>query len=262
MHILDFHIAHLWQSKGVSFVIATVIDTAGSTPRLQGSQMIINQEEFYGSIGGGTIEYEVIQAARQIINHSNDNIAPSPKRFIILNKHLSHDLGMCCGGKMSILLQAYIPSPRLWIYGAGHIATALAQQAALLDFPCTIVDARAEWANNQRFPKQIEVCCEDICEEIRLSPPQVQDFAFVCTHDHVLDEDIMTLLLTKSLRYLALIGSRRKWAQFKKRLQAKGINESRLAEVSCPAGLSINAQTPAEIAISIMAEIIQRKAEI
>ena len=253
--MFNFYLAHQWQSQAIPFVIATVMETSGSTPRLQGTQMLINAKQIDGSIGGGRIEYEIIQSARQMLATSHK----VTNHLEIISKHLSHDLAMCCGGSMTVALQAYIPTARLWIYGAGHVATALAQQASLLQWPCTVVDERTQWADPQRFATDIDVRCEDICEEIRMHPPQINDYAFVCTHDHALDEDIMTLLLQKPIHYLALIGSQRKWLQFQKRLRAKGIDPVRLEQVSCPAGLSIEAQTPMEIAISIVAELIQIK---
>ena len=163
---------------------------------------------------------------------------------------------------MTVSIQAYTMGARLWIYGAGHVSTALAQQASLIEMPCVVVDERDMWADSKRFAPSTEVICENICEEIRLNPPQAQDYVFVCTHDHALDEEIMSLLLPRSLTYLALIGSQRKWIQFRKRLHAKGITNEQLDRVSCPAGLNISADTPAEIAISIIAEIIQLKSKI
>lgn len=239
--------------SGERFMIATVTDCGGSTPRGLGAQIVITPSHIFGTIGGGAIEQRVIEEARMILSSS-----PSPNPLSWLTVHLSHDLGMCCGGTMTVMLQDYPSSPRLYIFGAGHIGTALAEVALTVDFRVTVLDDREEWADPSRFSKQLSIICDDLEHWLSSHPLSSQDYAVVCTYDHPLDERLIGKLSQSPLSYLGLIGSRAKWARFKKRLERAG-KSPYLDQVRSPMGLSIGAQSPSEIAISVAAELIQTR---
>ena len=252
IHPSLFELAHSFEKQSIRFVTCTVIEVSGSTPRLQGTWMIVCQDQQYGTIGGGAFEYEIITQARALLNqpttHSNTQT---------IETHLVHDLGMCCGGKMKVFLQRQLPPPQLWIYGAGHVSQALIQITPILEYKAIVVDERSEWINQITCSPWVETRLEDPVEEVRLNPPNPQDLVIVITHDHAVDEDLMRLILRAPPQYVGMIGSRRKWARFQKRLSAAGIPLNILDQVHSPIGLEIGAQTPSEIAISILGELIQ-----
>ncbi len=234
------------------FVLCTVVDTGGSTPRLAGSSMAVEPDALHGTIGGGEMERRVAEAARALL--------ADPRRHAdTWSAHLVRDLGMCCGGQMKVFMQKVEPAPRLWIYGAGHVGTALAAAAQGAGFAVTVVDARAEWADPSRFPADVTVLDAEPEDHLKTAPPPEDAFVVVVTHSHPLDEALIRRLLEAPPRYLGLIGSRGKWARFRQRLSARGVTDDQLAQVRCPVGLDIGAETPAEIAISIVAELVKAR---
>ena len=149
------------------------------------------------------------------------------------------------------------PRPRLWIFGAGHVGTELAAVAGETGFDVVVVDERDEWADSSRFPSSIEVHDADPIDLIRAGRVDEGDWVVVMTHSHPLDEDIIRLLLPVSLSFLGMIGSRGKWARFVQRFRARDVPDEQIERVYCPVGLDIGAQTPAEIALSIVAQLVQ-----
>ena len=239
-----------WSNARRPFVVATVIDTGGSTPRLAGTTMGVVDDAIVGTVGGGAFEKRVIDDARQLLG--------DPKRHTHhVDVHLVRDLAMCCGGKMSVFMHKVEAAPRLWIYGAGHVGTALAHAAIAAGFEVQIVDGREDWAVAERFPSSAEVIDDEPEDHARLTPPDPRDYAVVVTHSHALDEILIRLLAPRRLRFLGLIGSRRKWASFRQRLIDRSIAETDLDRVQCPIGLDIGAQTPEEIAVSITGQLVR-----
>lgn len=240
-----------WSAGGYAFVLAVVTDTGGSTPRLAGTFMFISAESTSGTVGGGAFEHRVIETARSLLR-------PGAPATAVVDVHLVRDLGMCCGGRMTAFLTRTEARPTLWIFGAGHIGTALAAQARLADIGVRVVDDRAEWARPERFDADVQVVDadpEDLLDRDGEGPSR-GDWAVVTTHSHPLDEALVRRLATRDLGYLGLIGSRAKWARFRARLLDRGVPAEALERVRCPVGLDLGASTPAEIAVSIVAELI------
>lgn len=241
------------EAKGEAFVAATIIEARGSTPREIGAKMAILSDRIEGSLGGGAFEARVIEQARAQLESGGASIAR-------LKIHLGRDLGMCCGGEAEVLFELRQPAPELWIFGAGHIGTALSQCAFNSGFVVCVIDPRAEWARADRFlpgVKVIDAEPEDLLE--RGPGPRDRDFVVIATHSHPLDEDLIRRLCARPLGFLGLVGSRAKWARFRDRLLARGIAEDDLNRVRCPVGLEIQAETAQEIAVSIVAELISKK---
>src|SRR5262249_18368931 len=138
-----FEILTRWRREGRRFVLATVVETRGFTPRGPGAKMLVEPAEIHGTIGGGASEDEVVREARALLERGGS---------ATLRRHLTRELGMCCGGEMAIFLEVLEPAPALVIFGAGHIAKPLAAVAAGCGFAVTVVDGRAEWATEERFP--------------------------------------------------------------------------------------------------------------
>ncbi len=231
------------------FVLATVTDTGGSTPQLAGAQMAVCADTFYSTVGGGFFEQRVIETARALL-------ANPARRVDEIDVHLVRDLGMCCGGRMKVFMQKVTPAPRLRVYGAGHVGTALVKMAELAGFEVTVVDGRSEWADAARFPEAVTVADEEPEDHLRAQPPAADEHLVVVTHSHPLDEALVRMLAADPPGYVGVIGSRAKWARFVTRLTARGVDAAWLETVRCPMGLDIGAVTPEEIAVSVVAELV------
>jgi xanthine dehydrogenase accessory factor len=236
-------------AEGRPFVLATVIESAGSTPQKPGSKMVVlGDGSLRGTVGGGAIEHQIIEAAKALLE--------APEQTRTIETHLTHELGMCCGGRMKVFLEKHGAPVRLTVYGAGHVARELATLAHQVGFRVTVVDARPEWATPERFPG-CEVLHEDPADHARKLAGSAQDYFCVTTHDHPLDQAVVEALLNKPSAYLGVIGSRRKAERFRMRLKAAGAQDAALDRIRSPMGLPIGALTPQEIAVSIVAELVQ-----
>jgi len=236
-----------WRAARRPFVLATVIATRGFTPRKAAAHMLIAADgEMVGTIGGGAIEREVIERAHPLLVDGG---------HAVLERHLTQELGMCCGGEMTVFLEAILPAPRLYLFGAGYIAKPLAAIAAGCSFDVTVVDGRAEWATGERFPTST-VRLEDAEGFARALATFPEDFVVIVTHDHALDQRLVQALIRKPVRFLGMIGSIPKQRKFALRLRARGFADDEIARLHTPLGLSIGAATPEEIAVSVVAQLI------
>lgn len=236
-------------AQGRAFVLATVIESSGSTPQKPGSKMIVLPDgALKGTVGGGAIEHQVVQAALALFK--------GPDASQVIETHLTHDLGMCCGGKMKVFLEKHGQASRLWVFGAGHVGREVAALARRVGFHVTVVDERAEWANKERFPAADALVLRHPPDVARELPGGAADYFCIATHDHPLDQEILEALLRKPAAYLGVIGSRRKAERFKMRLKAAGFSDAELERVRCPMGVAIQALTAEEIAVSIVGELI------
>ena len=236
-------------AEGRPFVLATVIESAGSTPQKPGSKLVVlGDGSLRGTVGGGAIEHQILQAARALLE--------STEQTRVIETHLTHELGMCCGGRMKVFLEKHGAPARLTVFGAGHVATELAALAHRVGFRVTVVDARSEWARPERFPG-CEVRLADPADVARELSGGPDCYFCVTTHDHPLDQAVVKALLNKPSAYLGVIGSRRKAERFRMRLQAAGAQAADIERLRSPMGVPIGALTPEEIAVSIVGELIQ-----
>jgi xanthine dehydrogenase accessory factor len=236
-----------WRAQRRRFVVATVMESRGFTPRKPGARMLIDEAgETAGTIGGGAIEAEVLREARALLPKGGT---------AVLRRHLTQELGMCCGGEMSVFLEVLEPAPALIVFGAGYIAKPLAAIAAGCGFEVVVVDERAEWLAEERFP----------AARLELRDPEAfaaeletrgDEYAIVVTHDHAVDQRVVERLLARPLRFLGMVGSIPKHRKFAQRLRARGFDEAAIARLRTPVGLPIGASGPEEIAVSIVAELV------
>lgn len=237
-------------AEGRAFVLATVVESAGSTPQKPGSKMVVLPDgTLRGTVGGGAIEHQIVAAARELF--------ASQEASKLIETHLTHDLGMCCGGKMKVFLEKHAAAARLWVFGAGHVGREIARLAHATGFRVTVVDERPEWASRERLPEVEALAVRNPADMARELAGGPDCYFCITTHDHPLDQAVLEALLDKPAAYLGVIGSRRKAERFKMRLTAAGFPAEALARVRSPMGLPINALTPQEIAVSIVAELIQ-----
>lgn len=238
--------AQAWRtSRRAAF--ATVIAVGGSAPRSTGARMLIYENgDIVGTIGGGPIEHRAIAMAREVI------AAGQPVRFVA---NLTRDLAMCCGGEMEIYIEPLQISPPFYVFGAGHVARALAPLLLALDYSITIVDERTELITAERFPG----CTLRIESPVGVAQSLtggLDDHYFIASHNHQLDQDLVEILLPLTCSWIGMIGSRTKVARFLVRFKAGGMDPALFQKLRAPVGLDIGAETPAEIAIAIAGELV------
>jgi len=158
---------------------------------------------------------------------------------------------------MDAFIEPLLAAPQLVIHGGGHVGQALARLAVELEFEVTVVDSREDYSDPERFPAGVH-CLEGEPEPLMPQLPLGPDcYHLIVTHDHQLDQRILALLIDQDLAWLGLIGSRAKIARFFLRLRAAGVDPELFRRVSGPVGLDLGAETPAEIAVSIAAELVR-----
>ncbi|UCG55396.1 MAG: XdhC family protein [Dehalococcoidia bacterium] len=239
------------KEEGGEAALATVVSASGSTPREPGAKMLIMLDgSIRGTIGGGSIELRVIKEAAEVIKKEKP-------------KHLSYrlkegeELGMICGGDVDVFLEPIVSTPTLFILGGGHISFTLAKVGKLVGYKIVVVDDRPEFATTQRFPEAERVFAigyDKAFSELKVGK---SGYIVIITHGHKGDAVALEGALSTEAKYIGMIGSKTKNKSVYARLQAKGITQQQLDRVHAPIGLRIHAQSPEEIAISIMAEIIQ-----
>ena len=240
---IAYHAEH-----GPSIALATIIDHKGSTPQGVGNKMLVRPDgSIVGTIGGGALEYKIMHMGLQALE-KNTNLRSK------LN--LTYDLGMCCGGIVEVFIEIIHPLDQLVIYGAGHVGMALANIARTLDYKVTLIDPRPDFVEPTEGIHFLEAHPLDVLESL---PFGQRCDHFITTHEHTLDQDILMALSSKHIRYLGMIGSPTKKKKFHMRFTAGELDTTVFDRLHTPAGLPIKAQTPAEIAISIAAELIETR---
>jgi xanthine dehydrogenase accessory factor len=233
-------------------VLVTIVRSNGSTPQRTGAKMLVFADgRTVGTIGGGCYESDAIGKAREAIATGQPLLA----RYD-LNDDFVQESGLICGGQMDVYIDPIAPAPRLFVIGAGHVGFHLARAAADAGFRIHVVDDREKFANAERFPMADAVVVDDIAAWLHRVELPASSYVVVVTRGHTHDFDALRALAARDLRYLGLIGSRAKVARVFDALQAEGLPVECLERVHAPIGLDIGAITPAEIAVSILAELI------
>ena len=231
-----------------SGVLLTVIDVKGSSPGKMGGKMLVFHDgEHFGTVGGGQIEYLAIQDA---LKNMNKNQAWR-KSYL-----LSEDAGMLCGGKLEILFEPFGQKETLYIFGAGHVGSALAKITPDAGFYTTVIDNRAEFARSERLPAAHRVLCGEYQQILKELSFDENTYIVVVTHGHGFDQVIADYCLNQPFKYLGVIGSKKKSRTFFKQLAEAGHSAKQIERVFMPVGFDIGAETPFEIAVSILAELI------
>jgi xanthine dehydrogenase accessory factor len=234
------------------FVTATIIRAAGSSPRKTGTKMIVLADaSTVDTIGGGTLERQVIGDAIDCLRSG----ASAIKEYE-LRPTGERALGMECGGEVTVFLEVHAPDKTLLIVGAGHIAQKLSPLAKLLDFRVIVADSRSELLTRERFPEADLLLHTDPEELAERLPLAASTYVVIATHTHVHDRNALRAVVGSPASYVGMIGSRRKVKTVLSDLTSEGIEASQLQRVHSPIGLDLGGQTPAEISISIIAEII------
>lgn len=237
------------QLNATPAALVTIIMTKGSTPRDIGTKLVVTKTDFYGTIGGGQLEELVIEKARQILKN---NLPPERVPYPLCLK-----ANQCCGGFVEVFIETFNTGPHLVLFGAGHVAQAIAQVLVDTPFKVHLVDQRKEWLS--KAPASVIQHLDSGINLVEKWPfgDVSKLYAAVMTFDHNLDQNLVENLLDKDLKYLGLIGSEIKWRRFQKNFIEKGISVAVLNKVTSPIGLPIGGKTPKEVAISFAAEILQ-----
>jgi xanthine dehydrogenase accessory factor len=238
-------------ARGETVALVTVVRAQGSTPQRTGAKMLVWADgRTVGTIGGGCYENDAFWKAREAIASGKPSLL-----HYELNDDFAQENGLICGGRMDVHIDPLAPSPRLFIIGAGHVGFHLARVAADLGFRIHVVDDREKFASAERFPGA-QIVVEPIPEWLHGAELPASAYVVVVTRGHQHDLEAMRALAARDLKYLGLIGSRAKVARIYDALLAEGMPPECLQRVHAPIGLDIGAVTPAEIAISILAELI------
>lgn len=238
--------------EGRKAALATIINVRGSIPSFETAKMLVRDDgTFVGTIGGGCVEAEVWQAAREVI----DDETPRSLRFD-LNNDPKYDTGLVCGGTLEVFVEPVVPPATLYIFGAGHVALNLYKVARLAGFDVVVVDDRESYANRERFPEARDIYADDFERALQQLAPNETSYMVIVTRGHRDDMRVLRWAAQQPARYIGMIGSRRKVVAIYKELEKEGIPREKLTRVHAPVGLDIGAITPEEIAVAIVAELI------
>ncbi len=247
-HGTIFQQAAAWSAEGRRFALITVVRTAGSTPRKAGAKMLVREDgTTCGTVGGGAIEHALLQEAQASLQE---------RRPRLVRRHLTRDLAMCCGGEMEAFIEPLGIKETLVLVGAGHIHGALAPIAQALGFVVVVADDLEEYAREDRFPgARLALSFDPRDWNVALDGGA---YVVVASRDHAVDQDVLEKLARLEARpaYLGVIGSQAKLLKFRKRLEARGIADAWIARIRGPIGVDVGAETPAEIAVAVAAELV------
>lgn len=317
-------VAAIEEARGRKMALATIIRATGSTPRHEGTGMLVFEDgAFSGTVGGGSGEERIRQAALGVIREER-----SARVVITLNDDVALREGMICGGTMETyieylrdprfhraaaarvaeggrallvtdmvtgakallteeatvllgedpgvdpgpvretlrtgrlrvegdrVLDPCLPPERLFVFGGGHVSIPVCRLAASVDFAVCVVDDRPEFANARRFAEADRVVCHDLETVVAELSPDENSYALLLTRGHTYDRIILRQLLSGPWKYIGMIGSRRRVSILIEGLAEEGYDRDRLAAVHTPVGIPIGAETPEEIAVSIVAQLV------
>jgi len=240
------------RQQGRRGAIATIVNVRGSVPSFETAKMLVRDDgSIVGTIGGGCVEAEVWQAARDVM----ENERPRTLTFD-LNQNPKYDTGLVCGGTLDIFVEPVLPAATLYIFGAGHVAYSLYRSAKVAGFDVNVIDDRESYANRERFPEAKEVIAEDFDQAMARLSPNETSYIVIVTRGHRDDMRVLRWAVQTRARYVGMIGSKRKTITIFRELLKEGIAEKLFERVHAPVGLDIGAITPEEIAVSITAELI------
>jgi len=233
---------------GETVALATIIRTDGSTPRDVGAKMLVlGDGRKYGSVGGDCVEELIRVEALKALKDGETRILTYK-----LEEDLKGGVGMLCGGQIDVLVEVLKPKPTLLIIGSGGIAHPLAKLGQMVDFHVKVVDPYIDEGKFAFADEIIREPVESALRKVRIGP---HTYVVIVTR-HKYDEPALRSVIDSKAAYIGLMGSRSRVKKVFESLEAEGIPRAKLQRIKAPVGLDIRAETPAEIAVSIMAEII------
>lgn len=241
-----------FKTKQEPVALVTVTKCLGSTPCVVSSRMIVTKDKkIYGTIGGGKLEFKAIDEAIEAINEN---------KMMTSTYTLGPEFEQCCGGKVEFMIEPMNQSPELFLFGAGHIGVEICHLLSGSPFKVNLIDSRENWFDKIELEvhvTQIPVSITDFKtfrEAVKWGP---NCYVLVLTHDHRIDFEIISMAIPKQTKFLGLIGSKTKRARFNSMLIKEMHIEEGMTHVICPIGLDIGGDSPKEIAISVVAQLLQ-----
>lgn len=239
------------QKAGEPVVLATVVRARGSVPRQAGAKMLVYADgRSQGTIGGGEMEARVLSEAADLLQNPKSRIFA----YSLVDPQRG-DPGVC-GGEVEIYLEPYMPPATAFIVGCGHVGQAVADLAHWLGYRVVVSDDRTDLATPEVVPHADVYLPGDIAAALAQHPLTANTYVVLVTRNVALDRQILPLILQSPAAYIGVMGSKRRWAETRRLLLEDGLDEADLGRVHSPIGLELNAETPAEIAVSILAEMM------
>ncbi|HYI97226.1 MAG TPA: XdhC/CoxI family protein [Bryobacteraceae bacterium] len=237
---------------GQRCALATIVQVRGSIPSFESAKLLVREDgSMLGTIGGGCVEAEVWNAAREVI------AGGKPKHLSFsLGQDAAYDNGLICGGQLDVFVEPVMPQPAAYIFGAGHISKSLSKVADLAGFRTVVIDDRETFANRERFPEADEVHAGEYESVFAQLPVNESSYIVIVTRGHRDDMRVLKWAVGTSARYIAMIGSKRKVIGVVRELEKEGIPASAFERMFAPMGFDIGAITPEEIAVAVVAEMI------
>lgn len=231
--------------KKEPLALVTVVDTSAQTQKLLGSKWLVTERECHGLIDKcpSVLQEKVMSLGQQSLDNKS-----------IISYVMEQDVV-----KITLLAEPIIPEPQLIIFGAGHIARPLAQLAHLIKMNCVVYDDRPDLANPVHFPHAQKVICDSFANVNKHELIFAHSNVVVATRGHKQDYTCLTYILSEPFAYLGMVSSKKRAIQVKEKLAVAGLAEEKINSIHSPIGLDIGANTPEEIAVSIIAEIIQKQ---
>jgi xanthine dehydrogenase accessory factor len=238
-------------ARGERAVLATVVRTRGSTPRKAGAKLLVRQDgSCVGTICGGCVEAEVYARAVELFNHAKPELLSYS-----LNDDAAAEYGLRCGGVMEVYLERLLPRFELWLFGAGHINRAVHAIVRSLDFSVHVVDDHPGFASSEHFPGA-EIHCVPFEEGAALVRDGKHIAALIATRGHLQDATVFDVLVRRELGYLGLVASWKRLLEFYRPLLQSGFPLEKLRSIHAPVGLDIGSESPEEIAVAAVAELL------
>jgi len=237
---------------GQKCALATIVQVRGSIPSYESAKLLVREDgSMMGTIGGGCVEAEVWNAAREVIE------TEKPKHLTFsLGQDAAYDNGLICGGQLNIFVEPIVPQPRAFIFGGGHVSKSISKVAALAGFATVIVDDREAFANKERFPEADETYAEEYEAAFGKLTVTSTSYLIIVTRGHRDDMRVLRWAVGTPAKYIAMIGSKRKTISVIHELEKEGFPREAFEKIFAPMGLEIGAESPEEIAISVVAEMI------
>lgn len=237
------------KQQNKKFCIITVTDSTGATPRKAGARGIVFPDSsIEGTVGGGSIEAEATKEALKIMESGQP----------LLKKYTLEDLKakMSCGGTMTMYFEPISPQRKLTIFGGGHVGRAIAPAALIAGWQVVVIDQRVEVLDHKFFPDEAELIHSDYAGYIESHKFSGSDWIVIVTPQHKYDQEVLEMFMNQKVAYLGMMGSDKKVKEVMNNLKKKGYPEDQLASVYAPVGLNLGRETPGEIAISIVSQML------
>ena len=256
--VLEWVTARLRDGEAVA--MASVITAQGSVPGKPGAHMAVTESEVYGTVGGAGLEMKVMNHLREILINGEGRIETYQLQKEASGK-TGTPLNSLCGGILTVAMEVIQPMPHILLAGGGHCAQAIADASAPLGWSVSVLDARPEYASEELWPDAEECIAAQPGDFLsRETTESLSRFSHILLlgHDWAIDEALLIGLLerTESRPKIGCIGSKSKWKAFEKSALNSGISQNLLDTVICPIGVSIGAESPQEIAVAVLAQII------